>query len=370
MMKIKNILLSALLSVGIVATVQAELPKSVKIYQQKKIMLNAIKDKDCKKALKHMKTLEDLGANLPQSMEYAKGKCYLKLGRYSEAKRILEVYLGAVTEEDPYFDKAVEAYTKAEEALTPQARKARAIEKRRKARAIEKRRKDREAANPFFRYEKQFVSVTGDCFQMGSNSGDDDEKPVHRVCVSDYSIGKYEVTQGFWKAVMGNNPSKFKGDNHPVEKVSWNDVQQFINKLNQSSSYHYRLPTEAEWEYACRSGGRDQKYCGGDYLGSLAWYKDNSGKKTHSVGKKTANGLGLYDMSGNVWEWVQDWYDDDYYSSSPSRNPKGPSSGSRRVRRGGSWYSSASGSRTAFRSSFSPVFRGLNMGFRLARTSN
>ncbi len=217
----------------------------------------------------------------------------------------------------------------------------------------------------------KMVSVPAGCFQMGSNEGGeytDDEKPVHRVCLSAYKIGKYEVTQSQWKKVMGNNPSHFKGNNKPVEKVSWDDVQKFIRKLNQQTGQHYRLPSEAEWEYACRSGGRDQKYCGGNNAGSVAWYDDNSGNETHDVGQKQANGLGLYDMSGNVWEWVQDRYDSGYYKNSPTTNPKGASGGAVRVFRGGSWHSDASNLRSAFRDYNSPDRRGNILGFRLART--
>ncbi|MDP2279759.1 MAG: SUMF1/EgtB/PvdO family nonheme iron enzyme, partial [Nitrospirota bacterium] len=182
----------------------------------------------------------------------------------------------------------------------------------------------------------EIVFVKGGCFQMGDTFGDgeSDEKPVHEVCVDDYYIGKYEVTQGQWKAIMGNNPSHFKdcGDNCPVEQVSWNDVQEFIQKLNEKNNPPsppftkggkggFRLPTEAEWEYAARSGGKSERYSGGNDIDSVAWYNKNSGGKTHPVGTKQPNGLGIYDMSGNVWEWVNDWYDEFYYKNSPKNNP-------------------------------------------------
>jgi len=187
----------------------------------------------------------------------------------------------------------------------------------------------------------EMVFVKGGCYQMGDTFGDgeSDEKPVHEVCVDDYYIGKYEVTQGQWKAIMGNNPSYFKdcGDNCPVEQVSWNDIQDFMTKLNNKTGKNYRLPTEAEWEYAAKSGGKSEKYAGGNDIDSVAWYTSNSGGKTHPVGQKTANGLGIYDMSGNVWEWVNDWYGDKYYGESPKNNPKGSNSGSDRVLRGGCW---------------------------------
>jgi sulfatase modifying factor 1 len=219
----------------------------------------------------------------------------------------------------------------------------------------------------------ELILVKGGCYQMGDTfgDGDSDEKPVHEVCVDDFYIGKFEVTQGQWKAIMGNNPSHFSscGDNCPVEQVSYNDIQEFINKLNQrSGGGKYRLPTEAEWEYAARSGGKSEKYSGGNDVDSVAWYSSNSGSKTHPVGQKKPNGLGIYDMSGNVWEWVQDWYDGNYYKNSPRNNPTGPNSGFRRVSRGGSWGSYARLVRAANRGSYTPDDRYNRLGFRLVRT--
>ncbi|MEF2644124.1 MAG: SUMF1/EgtB/PvdO family nonheme iron enzyme, partial [Paramuribaculum sp.] len=218
--------------------------------------------------------------------------------------------------------------------------------------------------------EIEMIRVEGGSFSMGSDDSDagSDEKPVHSVSVSSFSIGKYEVTQKLWKAVMGSNPSHFKGDNLPVENVSWDDVQTFIRKLNQKTGKHYRLPTEAEWEFAARGGNRSRgyKYSGSNDIGSVAWYDDNSNRKTHPVGKKSPNELGIYDMSGNVYEWCQDWYDGKYYSSSPYSNPKGPSTGSYRVFRGGGWYSCAGACRVSYRFSYSPDDHYDNLGFRLA----
>jgi len=213
----------------------------------------------------------------------------------------------------------------------------------------------------------KFVPIQPDCFQMGSNFGQGDEKPVHRVCLSAYAIGKYEVTQAQWQKVMGNNPSSYKGSNKPVEQVSWDDVQGFIRKLNQQTQQNYRLPTEAEWEYACRSGGKEQEYCGSNNANSVAWYGKNSGSSTHDVGQKQANGSGLYDMSGNVYEWVSDWYDKGYYKNSPTNNPQGPSSGRRRVYRGGGWYDGAYVLRSADRYDISLGYRHYDVGFRLVR---
>ena len=227
------------------------------------------------------------------------------------------------------------------------------------------------------------VSVQGGTFTMGatgeqgSDAWDDEEKPAHRVTLSDFSIGQTEVTQALWRAVMGSNPSYFKGDNLPVEQVSWEDCQEFIRRLNTLTGRRFRLPTEAEWEYAARGGAHSQgyKYAGGNYLRDVAWYgqwngntydNGNSGERTHPVGTKSPNELGLYDMSGNVWEWCQDWYSSNYYSSSPSTNPTGPSTGSYRVNRGGSWSYFARNCRVSCRNYNAPSNRIINLGLRLA----
>ncbi len=211
------------------------------------------------------------------------------------------------------------------------------------------------------------IHVAGGTFQMGSNDSDayDDEKPVHSVTLSSYSIGETEVTQALWTAVMGSNPSDFKGNNLPVEEVSWNDCQTFIRKLNSLTGENFRLPTEAEWEFAARGGNRSRgyKYSGSDNLGDVAWYFGNSGGKTHAVKSKSPNELGIYDMSGNVWEWCSDWYGS--YSSSSVTNPKGPSSGSHRVNRGGSWSSNARYCRVAYRYYDTPSYTFNFLGLRL-----
>ncbi len=218
----------------------------------------------------------------------------------------------------------------------------------------------------------EMVYVKGGCFQMGDTFGEGgkNEKPVHQVCVDDFSIGKYVVTQGQWQAVMGNNPSYFTacGPNCPVEQVSWDDVQKFIQRLNAQTGKNYRLSYEAEWEYAARSGGRHEQWAGTSNpgeLGAYAWFEDNSGEKTQQVGTRRPNGLGLYDMSGNVWQWCKDWYGADYYRKSPSKNPHGPSSGSNRVMRGGSWCLSEGLIRAASRNYRAPASRLNCIGFRL-----
>jgi formylglycine-generating enzyme required for sulfatase activity len=204
------------------------------------------------------------------------------------------------------------------------------------------------------------------------SSGYDDEKPPHQVRISTpFYLGNYEVTQGQWQAVMGQNPSQFKGDALlPVENVSWKDVQEFLRRLNaREGGPKYRLPTEAEWEYAARAG-TSTAYSFGDserQLREYAWYDGNSGNKTHPVGQKKPNEWGLYDMQGNVWEWVQDWYGKDSYTSAAVTDPQGPPSGSHRVIRGGSWYYGAGSCRSAYRGHYGPGYRGGHLGFRLLR---
>ena len=214
------------------------------------------------------------------------------------------------------------------------------------------------------------VYVSGGTFTMGGTSEQgsdayDDEKPTHSVTLSSYYICKYEVTQALWRAVMGNNPSNFKGDNLPVECVSWDDCQTFINRLNSYTGRNFRLPTEAEWEFAARGGNysRHYKYSGSNYISDVAWYDGNSGNRTHPIGTKQANELGLYDMSGNVYEWCSDWYGS--YSSYSQNDPTGPNGGSNRVRRGGCWNSYASGCRSSSRYNSAPGFRCNVIGLRL-----
>ncbi|RLC50046.1 MAG: hypothetical protein DRZ79_05015, partial [Candidatus Cloacimonadota bacterium] len=242
----------------------------------------------------------------------------------------------------------------------------------------------------------EMIAVQGDTFQMGSKNGKKREKPMHSVTVSDFYIGKYEVTQKEWKEIMENNPSYFTGDNLPVENVSWYDAVEFCNKKSikegltpcytgsgknikcDFSANGYRLPTEAEWEYAARGGNKrqsatlskteDNKYSGSNNIDKVAWCSSNSGYKTHPVGTKQPNELGIYDMSGNVWEWCNDWYDKNYYSNSPKNKPLGPKKGKYCVLRGGSWNNNASYCRVSFRGR---DFKGVSFnyyGFRLART--
>ncbi len=214
------------------------------------------------------------------------------------------------------------------------------------------------------------VRVEAGTFTMGATAEMKNpfnfEKPTHRVTLTnDYYIGKYEVTQALWQTVMGNNPSGFKGDNLPVEQVSWDDCQEFISKLNRITGKTFRLPTEAEWEYAARGGNKSRgyQYSGSKKLSDVTWYDKESGYETYAVGTKQPNELGIYDMTGNVWEWCQDWFG--YYSSHSQTNPTGATSGSGRVCRGGSWLYEARFGRSSCRGTFAPDFRFNDLGLRL-----
>ena len=215
----------------------------------------------------------------------------------------------------------------------------------------------------------RMINVYGGTFKMGATSEmtnpDDDEKPAHQVTLSSYYIGETEVTQALWKAVMGHNPSHFKGDNLPVENVSWDCCQEFIRKLNAATGRRFRLPTEAEWEFAARGGNQSHhtQYSGSSNIEDVAWYDGNGGDSIHPVKTKHPNELGLFDMSGNVYEWCQDWYGS--YTSYSQTNPTGPNSGSFRVLRGGSWYSNARYCRSSNRYNASG-YRDIYLGFRLA----
>jgi formylglycine-generating enzyme required for sulfatase activity len=232
----------------------------------------------------------------------------------------------------------------------------------------------------------EMIAVKGGTFLMGSNDEESDEKPVHTVTVSDFYIGKFEVTQKLWTEIMGSNPSNFKGDNLPVEQVSWNDIQTFLQKLNANASTGsatggktYRLPTEAEWEYAAGGGQNSplSKGVGGiinltkfagtndeSSLGNYAWYDSNSGSTTHAVGTKSPNALGIYDMSGNVWEWCNDWF-----KGYPGSSGVSDYTGSNRVIRCGSWLNCANYCRATYRGNNTPTNRNKGLGFRLCRTN-
>jgi len=228
--------------------------------------------------------------------------------------------------------------------------------------------------------------VEGGTFQMGSENNDgiadDDEKPTHSVTVSSFYISEIEVTQGLWEAVMGttviyqrnlvnsSSPLRGLGADLPMYYVNWYECQEFIRRLNSQTGKCFRLPTEAEWEYASKGGNKrnDFKYAGSNSLANVAWYSDNSNSSSHPVKSKTPNAIGLFDMSGNVWEWCQDWYG--YYNNNIETNPIGPADGSKRVVRGGSWYSNSSYCRVTKRYKIDPGYRDTCYGFRLVLDSS
>ena len=292
---------------------------------------------------------------------------------------------------------AVEARTEAERQRQAREAAARAeAERQRRAREEAARQRPRQVRNSI---GMEFVRIEAGTFQMGSNDGDDDERPVHRVRISQpFYLGKYEVTRsefgrfveatgyttgnscwtyesGEWEEHSGRSwraPGYRQSGTDPVVCVSWEDAQAYAGWVSRATEEAYRLPTEAEWEYAAR-GGRESRgyvYAGSNRLSAVGWYRENSGRQPqpHPVGQKQPNELGLYDMSGNVWEWVQDWYDDDYYSSSPATDPHGPATGARRVYRGGSWNYLARYCRAAYRNRAAPGYRNSYLGVRLART--
>jgi formylglycine-generating enzyme required for sulfatase activity len=221
----------------------------------------------------------------------------------------------------------------------------------------------------------KFVLIPAGEFTMGSPEnevGRNSDETQHNVKITkSFYIQTTEVTQAQWKAVMGNNPSYFKGDDLPKEQVSWDDAQEFLKKLSAKEGVTYRLPTEAEWEYACRAGSTT-RFCFGDddsKLVEYAWYSANSDSKTHPVGGKKPNAWGLYDMHGNVWEWCQDWYDENYYKNSPAEDPQGPANGEFRVLRGGSWVFDSWVGRAADRARSGSTSSASGTGFRAARSS-
>jgi len=236
------------------------------------------------------------------------------------------------------------------------------------------------------------VPVQGGTFRMGTKKDDPDnygdEHPDHDVRVPNFSLGQFPVTQALWKAVMdGENPSYFKGDNRPVEQVTWEDIdKKFLPELNKMlPGWNFRLPTEAEWEYAARGGEaalsqavtsshRLTKYAGSDRLEAVGWYWENSHEETKPVGLKLPNALGLFDMSGNVWEWCADWYDEKFYEKCLKKgtveNPRNDKKGSDRVLRGGSWGHDSAHCRVASRYSYVPEDRTFSFGFRLAASSS
>jgi serine/threonine protein kinase len=221
---------------------------------------------------------------------------------------------------------------------------------------------------PVYSRVGRLITIPEGSFNMGNGSGDSTENPVHTVSINGFRLGETEVTQKQWQLVTGTTPSHFSGcDDCPIDSVSWNDVQEFFKKLNTQTGLRFRLPSEAEWEYACRSAGKNEKYCGGDDESTLAWYGNNSDEKTHSVQQKQANGLGLYDMSGNVWEWTQDCWHDSYDGAPSNGQAWEKGTCAQRVLRGGSWIGVAGGLSSTGRFASPPAKSSRNFGFRVAQ---
>ena len=293
-----------------------------------------------KQSLDRILALQDQhGLELPQEFFFRYAEVVERLGLYDEAIAAVTKYLTLAGRDGAHYRAALRLLNSAEA----------------------------EKNNPIA--DMEFVRVPAGEFLMGSERENVffDEKPVTQVRISQgFWLGKYEVTQAEWQAVMGSNPSRFDecGPTCPVENVSWEDTQEFIRRLNAAmGEERYRLPTEAEWEYAARAGTSGDRY---GNLDAIAWYDGNSGDRTHPVGRKAPNALGLYDMLGNVWEWVEDRLGE--YPGGEVTDPQGPASGSGRVARGGGWGGDAGYCRASYRFGISPGYRRLNLGFRLLRT--
>ena len=340
-------------------------PKSV-IAKSEYLMAEKLSNQgDHSGAIKHALKAKSLLGKSNSRIEYLLTNAYHAQGDYDKAMAAMEEFFNLTPESlsgTEEYNEMVSLYSELEILLQKQIEKQEAIK--------EKKKKDeatKEVVSSIL--SQQMVAVPGGCFKMGNNSffsgGDDDEKPAHKVCLNSFLIGKYEVTQVLWTAVMGSNPSHIPGDNYPVTKVNMADVQHFLHELNRLTGKYYRLPTEAEWEYAARSGGKKVKYSGSKKPDLAGWYLKNSANTVHTVGQKSANGLGLYDMSGNVWEWCQDWYSKKYYQNSSVNNPTGPSTGKQRILRGGAYNNKPEYLRVVYRGTNKPEVQYKNHGFRL-----
>jgi formylglycine-generating enzyme required for sulfatase activity len=319
--------------------------------------MNAERWEDAVKSFEKAKNLE---INLPGEFHFLYGKVLLETGNYDDSLSSLSNYLTLVGREGKHFEDAITLIVEAKNKLDEE-----------RLRMTKSQPQLTKAARDA---EDGMVFVKGGCFDMGDifDTGESDEKPVHTVCVGDFYLGKTEVTQKQWIDITGHNPSKFQCEDCPVERVSWNDIQGFIKKLNEKTGINYRLPTEAEWEYAARSGGGKEQWAGTnnvEKIGEYAWYGLNAEGSTHAVEGKLPNAIGLYDMMGNVWEWCSDWYDRHYYETHPSKDPQGHSEGPSRVLRGGGWRSKDKGLRTTNRNDFDPTSKKFSdIGFRLTRS--
>ncbi|MBT3877972.1 MAG: SUMF1/EgtB/PvdO family nonheme iron enzyme [Candidatus Scalindua sp.] len=346
-------------SVPVVFAKEKDLPPEIQL----DLLINsATKDIEAERwedAVQNFEKAMNLGLNLPGEFHFLYGKALFKTESYGYSLSSLTNYLTLAGQNGKYYEEAITLVVDAENK-----------QKEKMRRTAESKQQQIKVASET---EDGMIFVKGGCFDMGDifETGDKDEKPVHTVCVGDFYLGKTEVTQKQWEGIIGNNPSKFQCGECPVERVSWNNVQDFIKKLNEKTGRNYRLPTEAEWEYAARSGGWKEQWAGTndkDKIEEYTWYGFTAEGRTHAVAQKTPNGIGLYDMMGNVWEWCSDWYDKKYYETSPSKDPQGPSDGKNRVLRGGGWRSKDKGLRTTDRNYFVPTSKKFSdIGFRLAR---
>ncbi len=329
------------------------------------LMKSAKKDLETERWIDAVESFEKamkLGVNLPGEFHFLYGKALFKMGNYEHSLSSLTNYLTLVSRDGEFYEEAITLIVNAENKQNEKLRL-----------GAELKHQQAESASES---EYGMVLVKGGCFDMGDifDTGAVDEKPVHTVCVGDFYLGKTEVTQKQWEDIVGDNPSKFECDDCPVERVSWHDVQGFIEKLNEKTGIEYRLPTEAEWEYAARSGGGKEQWAGtnnNEIIREYAWYSFTAVGRTHAVSGKMPNGIGLYDMMGNVWEWCSDIYDSEYYEHSPSKDPwaRRDIESSSRVIRGGGWRSNAKCLRTTDRNNFKPTSNKFSdIGFRLARS--
>ncbi|MFQ5329882.1 MAG: SUMF1/EgtB/PvdO family nonheme iron enzyme [Thermodesulfobacteriota bacterium] len=296
---------------------------------------------------------------------------YAGEGRHEEARSIITEYIAEVGAAGSHYEgtmlllNAIDDKEREAEAATE-------LNLESTTEAAERAERDRQMIGREIR--DKMILVEGGCFYLNKSIEDDgnrDDRRRHETCVDSYYIGTYEVTQKEWSAVMGNNPSYFKGcETCPVGGLSWNDTQTFIIKLNDITGLKFRLPTEAEWVYAARGGGKEENESATKSdvdISSVAWGEDSSYKRTYPVGQKRPNALGLYDMNGNAWEWVEDWYREPYYvMNAPRRNPRGPSTGVKKILRGGSWDFVPRGQRAASRYTYVPDGRYGSFGLRLA----
>jgi formylglycine-generating enzyme required for sulfatase activity len=307
---------------------------------------DAFKAGDWGSTLGCMRKLDALGVDLPAEYAFMKAKALLETGDAAGAEEQAMRYLRQAGSGGAHYKEALGLLSQAEKAKSGDIRTFRDC-----------------ATCP------EMAVIPAGSFMMGGDGGEPDDKPVHRVDVPAFAMGKTEVTQAQWRAIMGGNPSVNKGcDDCPVEQVSWHDAQDYLNRLSSRTGQRYRLPSEAEWEYACRAGGRHE-YCGGDSLDSLAWYRSNIGvDKTRPVAGKQANAWGLYDMSGNVWEWVLDCWNGSYNCAPTDGSAWTSGDCGKRVLRGGSWYSIPSFTRAALRCGYATANRSDDVGFRPARS--